>query len=426
MSSASKIDYILLAEKCLRKTDSLNFNRVRLIAIWDFILTAALNVMNITSNERDLRNFFRKLLYATPLWESDPLIAKYIMKDLEKLINIWVENLQDTSLINLFDLIEFWKCINIQVAESICDVIVNMFENLINGELVGDNSQVLSFDVIESISTNISKPEKKNFDNGQLIFVNNFDYGDSGSFRFGHEKDSTSLTKVAKELQLTYKEFENMSASLFKSELNDYLSLLSNKKVKKLLFVVCGHGLRDNLTNNDYLTFPIETKIPEEFSTNFAEVSKIPINEILSTVENFTYLQNVPKVFLFQCCREFRKINDDLQIESEQLEVKNLHFPSIRPVLSSRHNTIIIYACLPGHLAYRSPHNGSFLIQDFCSIFGRNDSPITVSKLIDELRKRLKMRFEAGEFVCRSGIQLQPMYLVEHSIGAFSSDFQIN
>merc|ERR1712226_690482 len=159
--------------------------------------------------------------------------------------------------------------------------------------------------------------------------------------------------------------------------------------------------------------------------------SKIAINELISVVEKCQNVLKSNKIFLVQCCRTFqesshissREQNSVQKIEDREIG-SDVHFPSIRPVLSFRHNMIVICAGLPGYLAYRSPTTGSFLIQDFSEVILRSRK-LASSALVVELRKSLQFRVKNGEFKTKHGTELHPMYVIEQYIGSLSSDFKI-
>merc|ERR1712226_1151814 len=160
--------------------------------------------------------------------------------------------------------------------------------------------------------------------------------------------------------------------------------------------------------------------------------SKIAINELISVVEKCQNVLKSNKIFLVQCCRTFQDSSHNSSREQNSSEQKiedceigsDVHFPSIRPVLSFRHNMIVICACLPGYLAYRSPATGSFLIQDFSEVILRSRK-LASSALVVELRKILQYRVKNGEFKTKHGTELHPMYVIEQYIGSLSSDFKI-
>ena len=426
MTSSRNTDILLEAEKCIRKADSFDLSHDQIDYAWEIFTTGSVNIINTCANKSDLRNFFRTLLNVMPLWESEPIISQFIIKNHVKLLHEWFLRLPDRRLIHCYDVIQTWSRYDIHIAEKICGVVISMFECLVNGSLMIDSSPVNDLDVVEVLATSTKNCENNTKSSkGTVLLINNYDYCDVKLFRHGHEKDSESLQKVAGKLNLAFHQIENASVNQLKENLTVFLNNIQIEINGLLIFAVCGHGCRDTITNTDFLMCP---NVPRNDKTqnNSTNFSRIALNEILAIFDSCLHLFKVNKIFLFQCCRvlQTHENNSNLPEPATEMASKEpVHFPGIRPVLSARERAMVVFACLPGHLAYRSPAIGSFLLQDFCAIL--KSKTLKSSELLSQLRTKLQNRVENGDFESKGGIHLQPMYLVEQYIGAGSRDFQI-
>ncbi|KAK9302737.1 hypothetical protein QLX08_005356 [Tetragonisca angustula] len=214
---------------------------------------------------------------------------------------------------------------------------------------------------------------------GLVLIITNIDYAHPDKEpRTSAIYDELNLKQLFEQMGFHVFSFCNLTAQEMLNEIKEFSKHKDLRKVDSCFVIISSHG---NISTQYEIT---EIEGVEKHNLDTIQSRKtILCVDILSyfTAENCPHLAGKPKVFIFQLCRGTKK------------QKRNN-----REMLRSYEDMLLVYATLPGYVAFRDTITGSWFIQILCEVFMKYAHKAHLQDLLNMVDERLKIqRTNGGE-----------------------------
>ncbi|XP_043518327.1 caspase-6 isoform X1 [Frieseomelitta varia] len=239
---------------------------------------------------------------------------------------------------------------------------------------------------------------------GLVLIITNIDYAHPDKEpRTSAIYDELNLKQLFEQMGFHVFSFCNLTAQEMLNEIKEFSKHKDLRKVDSCFVIISSHG---NISTQYEIT---EIEGVEKHNLDTIQSRKtILCVDILSyfTAENCPHLAGKPKVFIFQLCRGAKKqksvkeprYTTDISNFQQPLD-EMIHFRrNNREMLRSYEDMLLVYATLPGYVAFRDTITGSWFIQILCEVFMKYAHKAHLQDLLNMVDERLKIqRTNGGE-----------------------------
>ena len=119
---------------------------------------------------------------------------------------------------------------------------------------------------------------------------------------------------------------------------------------------------------------------------------------IIRHVREISKLLGKPKFFTFQCCQG----SDIEYLQSEEVQADRNCSGNLTTISTQSEDTVIVYAALPGKVAWRNTTSGSWLINHLCEVLMKNAKEKDLLYMLLEMQTQFKERKEPVDGVVKT------------------------
>ena len=109
---------------------------------------------------------------------------------------------------------------------------------------------------------------------------------------------------------------------------------------------------------------------------------------IIRHVREISKLLGKPKFFTFQCCQG----SDIEYLQSEEVQADRNCSGNLTTISTQSEDTVIVYAALPGKVAWRNTTSGSWLINHLCEVLMKYAKEKDLLQMLSDMQTKFKER----------------------------------
>ncbi|KAK2583366.1 hypothetical protein KPH14_009359 [Odynerus spinipes] len=208
---------------------------------------------------------------------------------------------------------------------------------------------------------------------GLVLIITNIDYNpDYQKPRYSAIYDKANLQKLFEEMGFAVVTHSNLTGQQIMDCVKNFSQREDLQKVHSCFVIVSSHGKKgkENYTEIEGVDY-YPDQSPQKCTSVFC-------SDIIDcfTSEACPYLAGKPKVFIFQLCRGNKRQTMARIIPKHVTDSSDNHTIVDNTMCIPKEKTtrnysdfLIVYATLPGHVAFRNNVTGSWFIQIFCEVF---------------------------------------------------------
>lgn len=218
---------------------------------------------------------------------------------------------------------------------------------------------------------------------GQVLIINNQNFGGWYKDREGAHVDSKNLMNLFKGLGFYVRSYRNLSKFGTFEAISNFSALFGQIEVDMAIVCILSHG-----EEND------------RFAT--ADGMLIDFEHVMSKFnnDNCPQLKGKPKLFIFQACRGQRVDNGTIvSCKGDEIDggVTRCREPSSFQKGLTWEDMIIAHSTLPGFVSHRDKAKGTWYIQSICEVFEKQAKDTRLIDMLIEVSRTMRRFEDAGE-----------------------------
>jgi len=236
---------------------------------------------------------------------------------------------------------------------------------------------------------------------GYALIINNqdFDIPETYPFRKGAHVDSENLDNLFSQLGFEVLRYKNLKRNETLKKLIEFSELPGQETADMMIVCVLSHGSEHGkIVSSDCMPIDTEVDILRRFNNDYCP-----------------QLKGKPKFFIIQACRGEQMDYGILSPSGDTTDAvvsqpgrgrKTSFVPQYKE--PSWEDILIAYATLPGYVANRDHHRGTWFIESICKVFMKHAKDMDLRDMLDEVA------FELSGYESEMGTKQSFNYDVRH------------
>ncbi|XP_022917955.1 caspase-6-like isoform X2 [Onthophagus taurus] len=230
----------------------------------------------------------------------------------------------------------------------------------------------------DDFSSDLKPYTMRNQFRGAVLIINNTNFSNKKERR-GAEIDQQKLVQLFTQMGgYNLVELKNLTNKELTESIQNFVTNPILKSANVCFLFIMSHGLE--MHNESY----VECVNGVSVSTTWIE------NQFYR--DNCPYMQNKPKIIVYQICRGLRednvvKLMDNLEINEKQTEIDGTANVPVR----NHSDMLVCHSTTKGYTSHRHTAKGSWYIQSICKVFMLHAWEYDVERLLHMVDKELSM-----------------------------------